>query len=87
MKYRMNVPGEEQFVRFTPDGKIVIVDAIASLTSFHDPADLWERIRTEHPETAEMCEDYAFTGENLSVIDGEGWEQIIELLPEYLFGL
>ena len=49
-----------QSVRFTPDGKVSVVDAIRIVTNSNSPGAIWDTIKAEHPEVLMHCEDYSF---------------------------
>jgi hypothetical protein len=77
-----------QSVRFTPDGKVSVVDAIRIVTNSNSPGAIWDTIKAEHPEVLMHCEDYLFQIEGpISVVNSEGWETIWMLLPNYLSGM
>jgi len=72
-------------LRFTPDGKVSVVDAIRAVSDSNCPATLWENLKVVHPEILIHCEDYSFQGEDpVTVIDSKGWEKVWLLLPDYL---
>jgi hypothetical protein len=73
-------------VRFTPDGRVFVLDAIELMCACGRSHDIWERMKTEHPDILQYCEDYGTQqGESVSVTAKEGWEKIWLLLPRYLF--
>lgn len=77
----------EETVRFTPDGKLFVEDAIKLMSPEGESHDIWERITNDHPDILDYCEDYPTLEEDtLPIIDSEGWDRIINLLPKYLFG-
>ena len=77
-----------QSVRFTPDGKVSVVDAIRIVTNSNSPGAIWDTIKAEHPEVRMHCEDYSFQIEGpISVVNSEGWETIWMLLPNYLLDM
>jgi len=79
----LNLDNEQ--VRFTPDGKVSVFDAIKAVCDANDPQAIWENLKEEHPEILTHCEDYPFQGEShVPVIDSKGWEKIWILLPDYL---
>lgn len=79
----MNLDGDR--VRFTPDGKIAIVDAIKALSAREGAQHIWESLKKECPEFDDICEHYIFKDNKLSpVADGESWEQIENALLEYI---
>ena len=72
-------------LRFTPDGKVSVVDAIRAVSNSNHPHSIWENLKAEHPEILIYCEDYYFQGEDpIPVIDSKGWEGVWMLLPDYL---
>jgi len=72
-------------VRFTPDGKVSVVDAIRAVSNSNRPCAIWENLKVEHPEILAYCEDYPFQGEgSLPAANSKGWERIWMLLPNYL---
>ena len=71
-------------VRFTPDGKVSVLDAIRAVGNSDHPSSLWENLKKEHPEILLHCEDYSFQKEGPApVVNSEGWERIWILLPDY----
>jgi hypothetical protein len=82
-QFTMNIDGDH--VRFTPDGKIAIVDAIRALSAREGAEHIWESLKKECPEFDDISEHYTFKDNKLSpVADGEGWAQIENALLEYM---
>jgi hypothetical protein len=50
-------------LRFTPDGKVSVIDAIRAVSSSNHPYSIWENLKAEHPEILIYCERYSFQGE------------------------
>jgi len=72
-------------VRFTPDGRISIADAIAALSGHNDSETVLESITNENPEIFEQCKPYALKGEDgILVADLSVWDKIVPLLAEHL---
>jgi len=72
-------------IRFTPDGKMSILDAIQALGEPDKPQVVWKSLKAEHPEVLAYCEEYDFEeGDTLPVTGSEGWDKILLLLPDYL---
>lgn len=72
-------------LRFTPDGKVSIVDAIRAVSNSRCPTSIWENLKAEYPDILKHCEDYSFQGgDPVSVIDRTGLEKVWMLLPDYL---
>jgi hypothetical protein len=72
-------------LRFTPHGKVSVVDAIRALSNSNRPYSIWENLKAEHPEILMHCEDYSFQGEGpVPVIDSKGWERVWMLLLDFL---
>jgi hypothetical protein len=72
-------------LRFTPEGKVSVLDAIKAVSNSNSSNTIWERLKKAHPEILNHCEDYSFQGKDpVAVIDSKGWEKIWSLLPDYL---
>ena len=81
----MKVMLDDAPVRFTPDGKIYLLDAIAALSGIDPAADVWEALVKSNPSIKEYTEDHCLPNEKpLQVMDSEGWEHIQDHLFEYL---
>lgn len=76
---------EDDTVRFTPDGRIAVIDAIGALSETDCPVCLWEDLKRSHPRVAELCGNYAFPeDEDIPVADGRSWMIIQSLLLDHL---
>ena len=85
MKSFVTLQLEEDTIRFTPDGRIAVVDAIGALSEAECPACIWEELKRNHPELIGLCAEYAFREkENVAVADSQGWMVIQTLLLEQL---
>jgi len=72
-------------LRFTPDGKVSVVDAIRAVSNSNRPHSIWASLKAEHSEVLMHCEDYSFQGEDpVPVVDSKGWERVWMLLPDFL---
>jgi hypothetical protein len=72
-------------IRFTPDGKVAVVDAIKALSALGKPETVWESLKAKSPEINEVYQDYDFTeSKSEAVVDGEGWEKIEAALLDYM---
>jgi len=72
-------------IRFTPDGKVSVIDAIHAVCSANNSQAIWENLKKEHPEILVHCKSHSFSSEEpVPVVDSEGWEKIWMLLPGYL---
>lgn len=72
-------------LRFTPDGKVSVVDAIRAVSNTNCADSIWGDLTTEHPGILKHCQDYSFQGESpIPVIDSKGWERVLMVLPDYL---
>ena len=71
-------------IRFTPKGKVCVIDVIKLLCNTNQPFSVWRRLITDHPEILTDCEHYPFEeGEPLPVVYGKGWKQVLGFLPYY----
>lgn len=83
---KIDMGGES--VRFTPDGKVFVEDAIKLMTPEQEaePHTIWEKIKIEHPDILDYCENYRTgEGEIIPIVNTDGWDKILNLLPGYLF--
>jgi hypothetical protein len=81
--YSMKLEGDR--VRFTPDGRIAVVDAIKALSAKKGAEQIWESLKEERPEFEDLCQSYTFREDQTdSVVDGEGWEKIEDALLDYI---
>ena len=72
-------------VRFTPDGKVSVLDAIRALTHCECPGSLWDDVKKKYPEIVSHCGSYSFQrGHSLPVVDSEGWNGLWTVLIDYL---
>ena len=72
-------------VRFTPDGKVSVLDAIGALVNSECPGYLWDDVQKKHPEIMRYCGSYSFqNGQSLPVVDNEGWNMLRTVLIDYL---
>jgi hypothetical protein len=85
MERMLTVNMEDGAVRFTPDGRMSVLDAIRALTLSERPEKIWKDLKKEHPELLDHCEDHHDLHEGLlTVVDGEGWEIMWGLLIAYV---
>ena len=76
---------EENFIRFTPSGEIVVIDAIKALVESDGAEEIWQRLRNENPEILSHCRRFHFSKtKSVMVVDSQGWEQIETLLFDYI---
>jgi hypothetical protein len=84
MEKRFTVHLDNKPVRFTPDGKVSVVDAIKATTQSNRARAIWEILKGRHPEVLDLCEDYSFQGRDpVPVVGSTGWEAIMPLLFYY----
>jgi hypothetical protein len=88
---RLFVPKEfvlslnENFVRFTPNGEIAVIDAIKMLAEPGSAEEIWKALKDENPEILSHCKRFHFPKSNsVMVADSQGWEQIESLLFDYI---
>jgi hypothetical protein len=72
-------------VRFTPDGKVSVLDAIGALIDSECPGYLWDDVKRKHPEIMSYCGSYSFQkGQVQPVVNNEGWNILSLVLMDYL---
>ena len=77
---------DQDMIKFTPDGKIAVLDAIASLGTEQDTPALWRHLLALHPDLNGVCESYSFSNQApVLVANGDGWEKIQSALFDFLF--
>lgn len=82
--YLVDMDGTD--IRFTPEGKVSVVDAIEALCAISRPQEVWQDLVDTHPGLGDLCETYSFGGAAPSVVvDAPGWSVIEELLPDHVF--
>jgi hypothetical protein len=81
--YMMKLDGGR--VRFTPDGKVAVVDAIKALSAVEGAERIWQSLKKERPEFKDLCERYNFQEDKIdSVVDGTSWGKIEAALLDYI---
>lgn len=72
-------------IRFTPEGKVSVVDAIQALCAAQRPERVWRDLVQAHPEIGALCETYRFANADpAEVVDAPGWSVIEDLLPAHV---
>lgn len=72
-------------IRFTPEGKVAVVDAIQALCAAKRPERVWHDLVKAHPEIDTFCETYPFADAAPAVVvDAPGWSVIEDLLPAHV---
>jgi len=85
MDQALTITLDNDSVRFTPDGKVSVVDAIKMVTGSDNPWSIWENLTAEHPDLLTHCKEHASQNEGVvPVLDSEGWEKIWMMLLDYL---
>lgn len=85
MKHDVTLEMDGEIIRFTEDGKMAVLDAIAVLSSDDCPGCIWEKLKQKNPKLAPALETHTFKeGEPVAVADSETWEIIQMLLLDYL---
>jgi hypothetical protein len=85
MEQALTVHFDGDAIRFTPEGKVSVLDAIKALTQSGRPEHVWKSLKEEHPQILDHCEHYGFQkGQWLPVVDKEGLEMLWVLLIDYL---
>lgn len=76
---------DHETIQFTPEGKIVVLDAIASLCGSAHKQKVWQDLLLQHPELDDVCEYYRFSPHQKELVtDGRGWETIQAALFDYM---
>jgi hypothetical protein len=76
---------DDRAVKFTPDGRVAVFDAIGAVTGSDRPRAIWKDLRDTYPEVRAFCDHYLFSGaRSVPVVDSEGWGRILPLLVTYV---
>lgn len=76
---------EADTIRFTPDGRIAVVDAIGALSEADCPDCIWEDLKHKHPTIMKLCRNYTFQQkETVPVAGSDEWEIIQTMLLDHL---
>jgi hypothetical protein len=82
---QFTVKFDNDHIRFTPDGKVAVVDAINALSDLGEPETVWESLKAESPEIDQVYQKYNFAeSKSVAVVDGEEWEKIETALLDYM---
>ncbi len=77
--FKLKLDGD--VVRFSPDGKVVLLDAIKALTGREPSEELLAGMKRRLPGLAGRCEERDIPGEgSLTVICSEGWLRVCDWL-------
>lgn len=76
MKNELTVTIENDRIRFTPEGKVFVLDAIRALSENGNPEPLWRELQADYPEIAERCEYIPGDEEPEPIADNDAWEAI-----------
>ena len=80
--FKLKLDGDA--VRFSPDGKVVLLDAIKALTGREPSEDLLAGMKTKLSGMAGRCEERDIPGEgSLTLICSEGWLRICDWLIQH----
>jgi len=85
MEHQFTLKLDNDPIRFTPDGKVAVVDAIKALSALDEPETVWESFRAECPEINGLYQDYDFhENKPEAVVDLNGWDKIETALLDYM---
>ena len=85
MEQTLVVQFDDDPIRFTPEGKVFVLDAMKAVIQSEHPKDIWECLNKKNPKILAHCENRRFQrGQRLLVIDKEGWEMLWILLIDHL---
>ncbi len=73
-------------VRFTPDGRVAVIDAIRAVSDTEGADALWRELTAVHPDLLDRCDQFAFPRQQSSVpvADSDGWDHIQATLFDYI---
>ncbi len=72
---------EDTPVRFTPAGKVYVVDAIRAVSESREPGTLWEQMKQDAPEILSCVSEFQIENtQPVAVADSACWEKIQDIL-------
>ena len=78
---------DDEPIRFTPEGRLFLLDAIAAVVQTDAPELLWQDFKTSKPEIQRYYKDINADGKGKQpVCDSAGWHAIQDLLFDYMIG-
>jgi hypothetical protein len=81
----LNLMLDQDQIRFTPEGKMAVVDAIEALTGAEDGHSVWQDVIDGNPEMISWCDTYQFPKCGATpVIGRKGWEKVEALVFDYM---
>ncbi len=84
----VNLTLDQDEIRFTPEGKIAVIDAIEALTGASDGFSVWQDMIDGNPELNAWCDTYHFPkAESTLVVGRKGWEKVEALLFDYIVSM
>jgi hypothetical protein len=79
---------DQDRIRFTPEGKMAVIDAIEALTGAEDGQKVWQNVIDENPEMISWCDTYRFPKNDATPVVGrKGWEKVELLVFEYMVAM
>jgi hypothetical protein len=72
---------DEAPIRFTPRGKVSVIDVIEALGFPGDARTIWRELAENHTDLVQHCDRYRFSKDEAeTVIDNEGWHRLQDML-------
>ena len=72
-------------VRFTPEGRMFVLDAIAAVTQTNSTAEVWSDFKQQKPEVNQYVDTLSGdAGDKEPVCGSDGWDAIQDLLFDYI---
>ncbi len=84
----VNLTLDQDEIRFTPEGKIAVIDAIKALTGAEDGTRVWQTMIAGDPELNSWCDTYHFPeSKSTPVVGLSGWEKVEAALFDYMVAM
>ena len=85
MKSNLKLKLDDDTVRFTPEGRIFLIDVIGMLVDTPSATDFWRDLKARKPEIEAHIEYQRMSGEQMvPTTDSSGWDSVNTLLFDYL---
>ncbi|MEJ2040969.1 MAG: hypothetical protein P8X55_18885 [Desulfosarcinaceae bacterium] len=85
MEKQISFSIDGQRIRFTPDGRVAILDAIGALCDMDDSQRIWPKMLSQWPQLSNVFSLYRFDSRHETpVATPDAWDEIETRLLDYI---